>query len=71
MLNAEQNKSNLNLLEIDIYINPFLAHFIKIGGILYTDLSGLSNAGTCEILVTKCTTKSCDLPYWSIQSCIN
>ena len=36
-----------------------------------TDLSGLSFAGTCEILLIKCTTESCDLPDWSIQSCIN
>ena len=36
-----------------------------------TDQSDLSIVGTCDILSTKCVTKSCDSPDWLIQSCIN
>ena len=34
-----------------------------------TDLSDFSIVGTCDIMFTKCVTKSCDMPDWSIQSC--
>ena len=36
-----------------------------------TDLSDLSTVGTCDILVTKCVTESCDSPDWLIQYCLS